>query len=46
MTEWQVKKLNQLVSFKTGKLDSNAAKPNGQYPFFTCSQQTLKTDTY
>jgi len=46
MTKWQVKKLNQLVSFKTGKLDSNAAKPNGQYPFFTCSQQTLKTDTY
>jgi len=43
---WQVKKLGDLASFKTGKLNSNAAKPDGIYPFFTCSQQTFKTDTY
>jgi len=38
--------LGEIVSFKTGKLNSNAAKPNGRYPFFTCSQETFKTDTY
>jgi len=35
-----------MVAFKTGKLDSNAAVPNGDYPFFTCSQETLRTNTY
>lgn len=39
-------KLGTVVSFKTGKLDSNAATPNGKYPFFTCSQETFRTDTY
>jgi type I restriction enzyme, S subunit len=43
---WITDKLGNLVSFKTGKLNSNAATPNGKYPFFTCSQQTFKTDTY
>ena len=40
------RKLGELVAFKTGKLDSNAAKLNGTYPFFTCSQETFKTNTY
>ena len=39
-------KLSKLVAFKTGKLDSNAAKPDGEYPFFTCSRETFRTDTY
>lgn len=39
-------KLGKWVSFQTGKLNSNAAKPNGRYPFFTCAQETFKTDTY
>ncbi len=43
---WGNHKLGDLVSFTTGKLDSNAAKPNGEYPFFTCSRETFKTDTY
>ena len=38
--------LQGLVAFKTGKLNSNAAKPNGKYPFFTCSQETFRTDTW
>jgi type I restriction enzyme S subunit len=38
--------LGELVTFKTGKLDSNAAVPDGKYPFFTCSQETLRTNTY
>ena len=39
-------KLGDIVSFTTGKLNSNAAKPDGEFPFFTCSQETFKTDTY
>ena len=42
----QTGKLRDLVSFRTGKLDSNAAVPNGAYPFFTCSQETLRTNTF
>lgn len=35
-----------LCSIKTGKLDANAAVENGTYPFFTCSKEPLKIDTY
>src|SRR6266849_6012235 len=45
-TEWRTAKLSELVAFKTGKLDSNAAVPDGDYPFFTCSQETLRTNTF
>ncbi|AHY42526.1 MULTISPECIES: restriction endonuclease subunit S [Stutzerimonas] len=38
--------LADLVSIKTGKLNSNAAVENGAYPFFTCSRETYKVDTY
>jgi type I restriction enzyme, S subunit len=44
--QWQTAKLGELVTFTTGKLDSNAAVPHGEYPFFTCSQETLRTNTY
>lgn len=43
---WERKKLGDLVSITTGKLDANAAKEDGQYAFFTCGKETLKTDTY
>ena len=39
-------KLGDIASIKTGKLNSNVAKEKGKYPFFTCSQVTLKTNTY
>ena len=39
-------RLENLVTFKTGKLNSNAAKPDGKFPFFTCSQDTFRTDTW
>lgn len=39
-------KAKDLVSFKTGKLDSNAAEVGGIYPFFTCSQETYAINTY
>jgi type I restriction enzyme S subunit len=46
MKTWPTAKLGELVAFKTGKLDSNAAVPDGDYPFFTCSQETLRTNTF
>jgi type I restriction enzyme S subunit len=44
--DWDRVKLKDVVSFKTGKLNSNAAVPDGVYPFFTCSQETFLTNTY
>jgi len=38
--------LGDLLSFRTGKLDSNAAVKDGAYPFFTCSREDSKIDTY
>lgn len=43
---WEVVKLGKIASFTTGKLNSNAANPEGIYPFFTCSKEIFKTDTY
>ena len=39
-------RLGNYVKIKTGKLDANAARENGQYPFFTCSVEPLRIDTY
>lgn len=44
--EWEIVSLKDVVSFTTGKLNSNAAIEDGKYPFFTCSQETFKTNTY
>ena len=44
--EQRVVNLGSVVHFRTGKLDSNAAIPDGAYPFFTCSQETLRTNTF
>ncbi len=38
--------MGDVATFKTGKLDSNAAVENGAYPFFTCSRETFRTNTY
>lgn len=43
---WITDDLGNLVNFRTGKLNSNAAVLNGAYPFFTCSQETFRTDTF
>lgn len=39
-------RLGDYVKIRTGKLDANAACENGQYPFFTCSVEPLRIDTY
>ena len=42
---WNSGTLGDIAEIKTGKLDSNAAISGGQFPFFTCSPETLKIDT-
>lgn len=42
----EVIRLGDAVTFRTGKLNSNAAVPDGAYPFFTCSQETFRTRTF
>lgn len=39
-------KLGSLTSIRTGKLDANASSENGKYPFFTCSKEPLRIDSY
>lgn len=39
-------KIGDITKIRTGKLDANAADENGQYPFFTCSKDPLKINTY
>ena len=41
---WKRVHLADIASMRTGKLDSNASVPDGDYPFFTCSQQTFRID--
>ena len=43
---WEVKKLGDVVNFSTGNLNSNAAEENGIYPFFTCSRQPFRINSY
>lgn len=45
-SNWQTVKLKDIVNFNTGKLNSNAAVDGGQYPFFTCSPETLRINTH
>ncbi len=42
----QFKKVREVLQFTTGKLNSNAAIEKGTYPFFTCGQEILRTNTY
>lgn len=43
---WKVVKLGDFFPVKTGKKDANTASVNGKYPFFSCSQNALCTDSY
>lgn len=38
--------LGDLVNIKTGKLDANQSDENGKYPFFTCSKEISKINSY
>lgn len=37
---------NDVFNTTTGKLDSNAAREGGKYPFFTCSKEVLRIDKF
>ena len=43
---WTVINLEDVCSFTTGKLNSNAAVADGSYPFFTCSRETFKINCF
>ncbi|MCS6095842.1 restriction endonuclease subunit S [Shewanella baltica] len=45
--DWGVGKLNDVCfSFKTGKLDANAMKKDGEYRFYTCAREHYYIDHY
>ena len=46
MKNSHMSKLGDICSIRTGKLDSNAAVENGEYPFFTCAQETFRIDKF
>ena len=39
-------KLGEICKIRTGKLDANASSTDGLYPFFTCSKEPLRIDSY
>lgn len=39
-------KLTDVCNITTGKLDSNAAEKNGQYPYFTCAPEYLWINSF
>ena len=43
---WEDLSFGDSLTFKTGKLNSNAAVVGGEYPFFTCSQEIFRTNTF
>jgi len=43
---WNGSRYEHVMNFTTGKLNSNAAVINGKFPFFTCSAETFKTNTF
>ena len=44
--DYPVLKWNDVFRTTTGKLDSNAAVEDGEYPFFTCSKEILRIDNF
>ncbi len=44
--EGKKESLGLFVDITTGRLDANAAKENGQYPFFTCSREVFSIDKF
>lgn len=43
---WEVKRLGDLCTITTGKLDANAMVENGQYRFYTCAKDFYFIDKY
>lgn len=43
---WEKKKLGDIAPILTGKKDANYGTHDGNYPFFTCSQEPIKAPSY
>ena len=43
---WVTRQLGQLCRIRTGKKDANEGSENGQYPFFTCAENHIYSDSY
>ncbi len=43
---WEQRSLGEFFPVKTGKKDANFSTATGQYPFFTCSQSSLRAPDY
>jgi type I restriction enzyme S subunit len=43
---WEVVRLGDICSYTTGKLNSEKAVEHGEYPFFTCSQETFRINSF
>jgi type I restriction enzyme S subunit len=43
---WRADFYETVMDFKTGKLNSEDAILDGKYPFFTCSSETFRTNTF
>lgn len=44
--DWEEKRLGDISSIKTGKLDANAMVENGEYRFYTCAKDYYYIDRY
>jgi type I restriction enzyme, S subunit len=44
--QWLTRKLGEICSISTGKLNANAAVEDGEYPFFTCSREVFAIDVF
>ena len=40
------KQLGEMCRIRTGKLNANAMKEDGEYPFFTCDEKPYRIDKY
>ena len=43
---WAWARLGNITDITTGRLDANAQVEDGVYPFFTCGEEVLQTDTF
>jgi restriction endonuclease S subunit len=43
---WEMVELGNIGEIKTGKLNANAAVEDGEFPFFTCSKDIYRINTY
>ena len=43
---WEKMKVGEIAPIITGKKDANFGTPDGEYPFFTCSQEPIKAPSF